>query len=650
MATKHPRGLYTLFFIEMWERFGFYIIGGILLLYATDYETEGLGLPRGHANEIVGTYLAFVYFTPFLGGLLADRVLGYRWSVLIGGLIMAAGHFLLGTRGEMTFTLGLTCVCIGNGLFKPNISVMVGNLYPAGDPRRDAGFNIFYMGINIGAFLAFYWAGIARNSWGWSAAFISAGIGLLLGVVILMFNWRKLATADRRPERHASDISISQIFGKILLPAFAVGLIGWYVASKWFPDSPVSPQMCGFLAGMVPIIVFFVMLGVRATPEEKPGLLALMPVFLAGGTFFMILHLNTTALTQWANDDTNRHAWTPVDAVGLIPMVKTRLDAPPSYFRNAEADVPRPDPRTLAVVPDDLAKRFGTNGMDEGSVRAVLEAQPELSLVVTDGSVGGTAEVEAAPEPVKSRAVNVYPDGAVTRSTVSDHGREVVNFKVADGTRHVGRVAFVRPLGEQTVPVALVDQGTFDDVYRQAGPSRLAPGEHLQVTNPEYFQSANAICVILFTPLVVWFFAMMRRRGREIGTAHKILYGILLTMAAMLLMAVAGWLTDGNAYKVSAWWLLTGYAILTLGELCLSPMGLSLVTKLSPKRLVGLMMGGWFCASAFGNKLSGFFGGIQGLMSPSVFFLVLAGCVGLVALFLWLLLPKLDAAIRKYGA
>jgi POT family proton-dependent oligopeptide transporter len=170
------------------------------------------------------------------------------------------------------------------------------------------------------------------------------------------------------------------------------------------------------------------------------------------------------------------------------------------------------------------------------------------------------------------------------------------------------------------------------------------------VTNPELFQMANAFSVIALTTPLVLFWAWMRKRGREVGTAHKIFYGMLLTMVSMLVMAIAGWLTQHGTLKVSALWLIGSYAVMTVGELCLSPMGLSLVTKLSPKRYVGLMMGGWFCATAFGNKLSGFFGGIQGLMEPMMFFLVLAGLVGLVAIAIRLLLPWLDGAIRKYGA
>ena len=161
----HPVGLFILFFTEMWERLGFYLMLGILFLYITDSERGGLGFSTSLAGEIYGTYMAFVYFPPFIGGMLADRLLGHRRSVLIGGLLLAAGYFALGIRSWPTFYAGLALLCFGNGFFKPNISAMVGNLYKADDPRRDAGFNIFYMGINIGATFAAILAAPLRNFW-----------------------------------------------------------------------------------------------------------------------------------------------------------------------------------------------------------------------------------------------------------------------------------------------------------------------------------------------------------------------------------------------------------------------------------------------------------------------------------------------------
>jgi dipeptide/tripeptide permease len=647
MFKNHPSGLAPLFFVEMWERLSFYVIGGILLLYALDTERGGLGMPNLTANDIVGTYLAFVYATPFLGGLIADRYLGFRRSVLIGGLCMSAGLFSLGTRGETFFVLGLVLVCIGNGFFKPNISAMVGNLYERGDPRRDAGFNIFYMGINIGAFAAFFSSAWVRDQFGWFWAFRMAGIGLLIGVTLLLLFWKRLDKADRPPQKRPDDIPITTILMTILVPALVAGFAGWWVAHTWFPDSPVTPPMCGFLAGMIPLIVFFIRLPKKTELQERAGLLALLPIYVAGGTFFMILHLNTTALTQWANADTDRHSASVFD---LVPW-NTTQDALPSYFRNAAADVPRPDKQTLVVVDDAMALKFGTSRLDVAAVAAVQAQHADVAAVSVAGQIAGATP--STDEAIARRATNVYPDGAVAVKEGRDsHGVPTVAVDVAEGVKAAGRVAFTRQIAGQTVPVLLVNQATFDDVYRLADASTptLPAGDYLRVTSSELFQAANAGCVILFTPLLVMFWSWLRKRSREVSTADKIYYGLLLTMASMLVMALAGWLTQGGAYKVSALWLLSAYAIVTIGELCLSPMGLSLVTKLSPKRFVGLMMGGWFCATAFGNKLSGFFGGIQALMSPTAFFLVLAATVAVVALAIRAILPWLDRTIKQYGA
>jgi amino acid/peptide:H+ symporter len=164
MAIGHPKGLFALFFTEMWERLGFYLMVGILYLYIIDTERGGLGLSNAAAGEIYGTYLAFVYFTPFLGGMIADRYLGFRRSVLIGGAADGRGLLRCWASAACPRSMpGLVLLCIGNGLFKPNISAMVGNLYEPGDPRRDAGFNIFYMGINIGARSRRCWRRRMRN-------------------------------------------------------------------------------------------------------------------------------------------------------------------------------------------------------------------------------------------------------------------------------------------------------------------------------------------------------------------------------------------------------------------------------------------------------------------------------------------------------
>jgi dipeptide/tripeptide permease len=651
--TGHPKGLFRLFFIEMWERLAFYTMVGILFLYTIDKDTGGLGLPKAVGGEIYGLYLAFVYFTPYLGGLIADRFLGYRRAVLLGGVFFASGFFLMSIYGSLTFVAGLVCLCIGNGFFKPNISVMVGNLYQPGDAKRDAGFNIFYMGINVGAFIANFLAAIMRNEYGWLWIFRAAGVGMLIGIVILLASWKVLERADRAPGTKTTDTPFGEIMKKILGPALLAGIAGYLLAKHVLPDGVtalVRPAVIGFLLGMIPIVMFFVRLARNAEPEEKPGLSALLPIYVAGATFFMVLHLNGSAMTAWAKECTDRRE-PPIPASLEKYFAEEAL---PSYYANAGPEEPRPNRQSLLVIdsPEALAM-FGQRRMDAATLAAIEGSLPSDVQVVTlgEGQDGGGADGARW----RKFSCEVFEEVSVSESTGA-HGERLLSVSPKEGAKRLRRVAFVRTIGEQRIATFLIGQSGLDALYggyeRQFGkpPTELPPGQYMRTNNSELYQSLNPLFVILLTPLVVAAFAALVRAGRAISTARKVFYGMTITTISVLFMAAAGFLSDDGALKVSWLWMLSFYLIVTVGELCLSPMALSLVTKLSPKRFVGLTMGGWFLATAFGNNLSGFLGGLQAKMPPSTFFLVIAAACACVALFIYLLLPRLDAAIKKYGA
>ncbi len=636
----HPKGLYPLFFTEMWERLAFYLMVGILLLYAIDTERGGLGLPLGQAAEIYGTYLAFVYFTPFLGGMIADRFIGYRKAVFLGGILMAVGLFLLGVRSMTTFYTGLTLLCLGNGFFKPNISAMVGNLYDADDPNRDAGFNIFYMGINIGAATSALLAAPLRNLWDFNVAFMAAGVGLLIAVAILMANWKTLARADRRPEPDPEDISFGRICLIILLPAAVCGALGYFVGNAVDPiKNSIGGITFGFLIGALPILSYFWIIIRKASPDEKVGLKALMPVYLAGGTFFMILHLNGGMITVFTQHDTYRGgSWMP-DVIAKYYGQK----AMPSYFKNAGPEIPRPDEQSLLVADKNAVATFGARIMGAKAVDEVRKSNAGVTTIDPDG--------EGVNADWGFLAVSVYPDENVVTKEKDAHGVSSISVRVdPETTESTGNVLFVREVAGEQVPLVLVTEKTLDAVYTKAGDSteRVPAGEFLPLVNAELITGTfNPIFVVILTPLVVWFFAFLLARGKPVTTARKIFLGMILTTISMVIMIVATVLGGNGEDKVSVLWLFFTFMIITMGELCLSPMGLSLVTKLSPKRLVGLMMGGWFLATAIGNKLSGF---ISGLEPTTTIFVVLAVATLGVAGFIFALLPRLDAAIKKYGA
>ena len=182
MKLDHPKGLYVLFFSEMWERFSFYGMRALLVLYMTKQLFYG----DARAYGVYGAYGALVYAAPVLGGFLADRFLGYRKAIILGGILMSLGHFLMAAPAEIFFYTALALICLGNGFFKPNISSIVGKLYKEGDNRRDAGFTIFYMGINGGAFLAPLVCGLIGETFGWHYGFGLAGVGMLLGLIVFV--------------------------------------------------------------------------------------------------------------------------------------------------------------------------------------------------------------------------------------------------------------------------------------------------------------------------------------------------------------------------------------------------------------------------------------------------------------------------------
>ncbi len=570
---RHPRGLYPLFFTEMWERLAFYLMLGILVLYTIDTERGGLGMALSKAVEVYGTYLAFVYFTPFLGGMIADRFIGFRRAVFIGGLLMASGLFFLGVRSEATLYIGLALMCIGNGLFKPNISAMVGNLYEDGDPRRDAGFNIFYMGINIGAATSALLSVPLRNAFSFNFAFIMAGIGLLIGVTILTLNWKKLEKADRRSEPDPDDITFSQVMFRIIAPAAVAGVLGYLIGNKidLIVDT-IGGVTFGFLVGMLPIMGYFITLWVRAKPDEKAGIGALIPVFVAGGTFFMILHLSGGLMTIYAEHDTDRRQL--VDMSG-IPLLKQYVQqAMPTYFVNAQESDPRPVEAILVQVPDEQEAMFGARRMTQSALASITAGGEVYKVSPTDPQVLSNWGF---------LTTRIYPDDNIEVTTTPDsHGVDTVSVKVSPAAAiPLEQVVLLKDVGGAPAPALLVTAGTKAAVYAQAGSARLEPAKFLGLVNAEIYTALfNPVFVVLLTPVVVFIFGRLVKWGYPVSTARKIFIGMLLTTASLLIMVWSAKVGGNGAVKVSAMWLIIYYLVITFGELCLSPMGLSLVTKL----------------------------------------------------------------------
>src|SRR6478735_2861638 len=304
----HPRGLLTLFTTELWERFSYYGMRAILLFYLTDtVATGGLGIGETTGLALVSIYGTSVYLLSVVGGWLADRVIGSRRSVLYGGIIIAAGHVSLTIPGLVFSMVGIAMVALGTGLLKPNVSSMVGELYARDDPRRDSAFSIFYMGINIGSFIAPFLVGAARAWGGYHAGFAVAAIGMGVALVFFVAGRRYLGEAGAhvpnpvRPEERAK---IARIFLLIAGGVVLVGLVAVLVAGG-FEISTFIDTM-SYLAFLAPIAYFIVMYrSPRVTDAERPRVIAYIPLFVAAMLFWMIFEQAATTLSAFAKNRTD---------------------------------------------------------------------------------------------------------------------------------------------------------------------------------------------------------------------------------------------------------------------------------------------------------------------------------------------------------
>jgi proton-dependent oligopeptide transporter, POT family len=322
---KHPKALYILFFTEMWERFAYYLMVGILFLYLIDDKTGGKGLDQKIGADIVGSFIALIYLTPFIGGLIADRYLGYTKSIFLGGILMSCGYLGMSIPGNTALFISLALVIVGNGFFKPNISTLLGNIYNRQDlkPLKDNAYNIFYMGINIGAFVCNFVAAYLRNKYGWGWAFSAAGVGLIVGLIVLAVNLPAVKHGDVKKPVQAEDMSLGQILGYVFLPAVIAAVVGWVLPTQFFGSALMGTKANdAFIFACLPIIAFYISLWVKATGSDKKAIGSLLFVFVIAIAFWTIYNQNATGLTLWAEKHTDRVASETTTAIAgkIFPM------------------------------------------------------------------------------------------------------------------------------------------------------------------------------------------------------------------------------------------------------------------------------------------------------------------------------------------
>ncbi len=524
----HPKGVYVCFFTEMWERFSFYGMKALLLLYLLQHHRFG----DDAGYDVLGAYGGLVYCIPVIGGLLADRYLGMRKAVIFGGILLVLGHIGMAVEGDaarvvdgqvvraegalMVFYLSLALIIMGVGFLKPNISTIVGKLYADNDPRRDSGFSLFYAGINLGALFASIVCGYLGQTFGWGWGFGAAGIGMALGLAQFLWGQKYLHgnAEPPAPERLRERVLGLPREWAIYLGAFAgllpVAWLMWAVANGAFAlGGHVSLALLLMIVVMLVVLGWFVwFITVRCTPVQRQQMLALMAMIVMCLVFFTLY-------------EQTYGSW--------VTFTDRML--------------------TKDLVP---------------------------SMVIREGT----------PWPWSTISLLLAPLAFVVSAELSDRNPASTAPKALFGLAVLAILVFL--IRDVLVLPQTAGSLTF----------------------------LGAMFIVLLAPLFSVLWAWLDRRRMDPAKPVKSSVGLIFGGLSFIPLAMAAESAGASGALASVWWLVLAYLILEIGEMCLSPVGLSAVTQLSVKSVVSLMMGTWFLATAFSETLAALFAKLASLEVP----------------------------------
>jgi POT family proton-dependent oligopeptide transporter len=561
VSSRHPSGLWVLFTTEMWERFAYYAMRAILVLYLVDVstseQTPGFGWSESDAYKLYGWYTGLVYLAPILGGWVADRFLGQRCCVMIGAVLMAFGEFFLaatefiriggGTKitaatdptALIVFYFGLGLMILGNGFFKPCISVMVGQLYKPGDRRRDDAFSIFYMGINIGAFFSPLVAGTIAEKYGYHLGFMIAGLGMICGLIsFTMFGQQHLKGIGTPPVKHHPHAEMTP-------------------EGRTIHEKAVHEQTRPLVR------------------EDWDRIFVILVLSIFVIAFWLTFEQAGSSLNVFAKKNTNRN------------VTRTVIDITPNFaiknlYLNNEYVV-----EYQAVVKRLKALEQQSQNMAE-NLNEPTHTETFSQRFYRLFSFRSTEEQRSI--------VEVYPELVSDAVALKERLQNNSDSDIVDNLASLKKIE--TELGEHFVPKA--DAFTFPATW---------------------YQSVNALGIVIFVPIFTLIWGTLARFRIEPSTPTKFALGLLLISASFLVMipgAIEAKVTGG---KAAAYWLVLCYLFATWGELCLSPVGLSMVTKLAPVRYASLFMGIWFLASSVSYILAGYAASYFGSGNGVSFFL-----------------------------
>jgi len=579
----HPSGLFVLFFNEMWERFSYYGMRILLVLFLTApilSDNPGWEWPREHALALIGTYASLLYLTPIIGGWIADKITGYRGAVIIGCLIMTLGHASMALETTMTFYLGLALLVIGTGFFKPNITSIISEMYKGKESKKDGAYTIFYMGVNSGAFFGMMLCGYLAENFGWSWGFGLAGIFMMLGmlqfwlagslfgnigakpskkhVVELPQNINEESPAEQEDAKVDEKLNPFTMVDKVLIILSSIGGLLYLFNDplEKIGDINILPFSLGNLSGsnvvVLSALVLFLFLLItrisRYIPIVRDRIIAVSIFGVFTVFFFSFFEQSLGSMTLFARDYTER------DLVGTSAMVFKVVDA------------------LLTTVP---------------------------LIIIT-----------------------------------------WVLFLLAKKT--------FSKIGLSNIILAIAFIGIWGLVIFRLSDKFSQEGNEIDAT---WFGILNSFFIITLAPI----FSKWWESKYNPSAAMKYAIGlILLGLGFAILSYGASDIPSGaKTASVSIVFLILSYLFHTMGELCLSPLGLSYLSKLVPARMIGFMFGIWYLAIAVGQKAAGTMGGmidkISEKYSMGTFFLIFALIpigVGFISMVLNPVLKKLMHGIR----
>lgn len=668
----HPAGLFVLFFTEMWERFSFYGMRVLLVNFLTmaviGYN-PGWEWSAGNATALFGTYAGLLYLTPILGGIIADKLIGYRWAVVIGALIMTLGHASMALETEFSLYAGLGLLVIGTGFFKPNMTSIISEMYKDLPEKKDGAYTIFYMGVNAGAFFGMMLCGYLAERIGWSWGFGLAGIFMLLGTLQFWLskplfgkiggvpNATEVAAAEveaeQRAEAKGETVSKRNPFtqmDKILI--FFTSVIGLL----YLINDPLS-KIAGIdlfpfeLAGLSgTIVVVLIGLGLflwlvisrisRYDVVTRDRMIAFVIFAFFTVFFWLSFEQGASSLVLFARDSVQRNLMG--DSAIAYNIINALLTIVPLAIITWVLILLWK--RTFKKIPGSnivLAICFaGVWGI------VVWMLNRDLTTIAYQATYESYIVASTDDE-----GKEVFEHVAITENTVTPANASVVTDTVKIGepiTLGVGQdINIITKNNEKTEYAFLTDERL--KIARERGiekgldngvvPARIIAVLDNQVEIPvSWFSILNSFFIIAFAS----FFSKWWESKYNPSATGKYALGLIIMAIGFGLLAFGAYgIEDG--VKVSLVWLVLAYLFHTLGELCLSPVGLSYVSKLVPARMIAFMFGMWYLAIAIGNKLAAVLGGqieeITEQYSLSTFFLIFTIVPALAGVLIWLLGP-----------